>query len=189
MKHSKLLKQLWKSPKILERNLRAIFSQFLTPNTRYIFENYYSTVFTDLTQMTIFVVSLFMTILFLLGANKFLNYPFHSPINTVSDALFGKVLQLSGNRYDRYWEYKLNTNISIKEFRLYTFNIKKPFINVKNTMFQWRNYTSGTRRHYYLKVRIYKHDGNFLCSVLLFMSKANYFLSWCEAEISCKDGP
>ena len=109
-------------------------------------------------QFSIFVVSSIMFLLFLLGANIFLNYPFRSPINTVSDDLFGGGLYLSEDRYKSYLWYKLNTNIFIKEFRLYTFNKKEPFINIKNTMFQWRNYTSGTKQRYYLKVRIYKYN-------------------------------
>ena len=111
-------------------------------------------------QLSIFAVSSIMTILFLLGANMFLSNAFRSPINTVSDALFGKSLYLSGDRYNHFWWYKLNTNISIKEFRLYTFNREKPFINIKNTIFQWRNYTSGTSQRFRAKVRICTYNCN-----------------------------
>ena len=47
-----------------------------------------------------------------------------------------------------------------KKFRLYTFNREKPFINIKDTIFQWRSYTSGTSQRFRAKVRICTYNCN-----------------------------
>ena len=111
--------------------------------------------FCDPIQVIIFIISSSTSYHFLLGVNMFLTRAFRSPINTVSYTLLGEGLHLSEHRYHHASQYNLNTNISIKEFRLHTFSRQKPFINIENTMFQWRNYTGGSRQRYDWKVRIF----------------------------------